>query len=427
MSNHINSKMSDATANAEASRCLFCFDAPCQKDCPAGIDVPGFIRRMTQRNLRGACQLIVRENPLPWICGVLCPTKRLCASRCPREFLDRVIDIGGLQAYASVEEDHGEMVNPSERLSRKHIAIIGTGPAGLAAISYLSQDGFEIEVFEAEDYAGGLITCGIPPYKIDKKRAFQEIGRILDRPGISVHLGFRIKYPFELLKEFDAVFVATGIGGEEIDKKFLKFKNVYPATEFLKELNKSQLQGRTFKKNLGPNVLIIGGGNTALNAAVSARLLEVPNVTVVYRRTEKEMPAWSHELEMARKQGVNFSFLLEPLSFSGSDGKVSQVTFRQTKLGEPGPDGRRRVIPMGAKRVVMESSSVILGTGRKKIELKWLKKEKVDHTTGRVEGKNVFLGGEVLHGAGLIVQAVADGKKAADEIKRLLQERDNQR
>jgi len=419
-----NREMTDAQARAEASRCLFCFDAPCQIDCPAGIDAPGFIRRILQQNVPGAYHLIHRENPLPWICGILCPTERLCAFRCPRKLVDHAIDIGRLQAYASIDKAQTKISKPSKASSRNRVAVVGTGPAGLTAISCLARDGFQVVVYEAEDWAGGLITYGISPYKIDKRRAIQEIGNILDQPGISVHLRTRVPDPNELLKEHAAVFVATGIGGESLDRSVSRFKNVYRATEFLKTVNRTYLHGQPFKRDLGPEVLVIGGGNTALNAAVSIRLLGASNVTVIYRRTETEMPAWSHEMATARKCGVNFRFLLEPLSFIGDEGKASHVVFRQTELGEPGADGRRKVLAQRGKQVEIAATFVILSTGReRKNGLKWLKREKVDQSTGRLEGSNIFLGGDLLHGAGLVVQAVADGKKAAHEIERLLRGR----
>ncbi|OGP93642.1 MAG: hypothetical protein A2156_15840 [Deltaproteobacteria bacterium RBG_16_48_10] len=417
-------EMTDVQAKAEASKCLFCFDAPCQTDCPVGIDAPGFIRRILQQNVQGAYHLIHRENPLPWICGILCPTERLCASRCPRKLMDHAIDIGRLQAYASIDKAQAKISKPSRGTLGNRVAVVGTGPAGLTAISCLARNGFQVVVYEAEGRAGGLITYGIPPYKIDKRRAIQEIENILDQPGISVHLRTRVPDPNELLKEHVAVFVATGIGGEMLDRSVAKFKNVYRATEFLKTLNRTHLQGRPFKRDLGPEVLVIGGGSTALNAAVSIRLLGSPNVTVIYRRTETEMPAWRHEITTARKCGVNFRFLLEPSSFIGDEGKVSHVVFRQTELGELGADGRRKVLARRGKKVEIAASSVILGTGREKRNgLRWLKREKVDESTGRLEGANIFLGGELLRGAGLIVQAVADGKKAAHEIEMLLRGR----
>ncbi len=417
-------EMTEGQAKAEASRCLFCFDAPCQSDCPAGIDVPGFIRRILQQNVQGAYHLIHCENPLAWVCGILCPTEKLCASHCPRKLMDHAIDIGRLQAYASIDKAQAKISKPSRGTLRNRVAVVGTGPAGLTAISCLARDGFHVVVYEAEDRAGGLITYGIPPYKIDKRRAIQEIENTLDQPDISVHLKTKVPDPKELLKEYAAVFVATGIGGETLDQSMFKFKNVYRATEFLKKLNRTHLQRRPFKMDLGPEILVIGGGNTALNAAVSIRLLGSPNVTVIYRRTETEMPAWSHEIATARKCGVNFRFLLEPSSFKGDQGKVSHVLFRQTELGEPGTDGRRKVLPRGGKKVEIAASSVILGTGREKRNgLEWLKREKVDESTGRLAGTNVFLGGELLRGAGLIVQAVADGKKAAREIEMFLRGR----
>lgn len=203
----------------EAFRCLFCFEAPCKMDCPAGIDVPGFIRRIMQDNLRGANQLIRRENPLSWVCGVLCPTDRLCASRCPRRRMDRAIDIGGLQAYASIRSFEVPVSNEKQAIFKNRVAIVGAGPAGLTAALYLSQQGVKVDLFDAEEFPGGLITYGIRPDKVDKKKALREIENLLSHPGISIHLKTRISDPHDLLKNHDAVYVATGLGEEEIDKE----------------------------------------------------------------------------------------------------------------------------------------------------------------------------------------------------------------
>lgn len=181
-------EMAEMLAKQEASRCLFCFDAPCQADCPAGIDVPQFLRRMAQENLRGAYDLIRSENPIPWICGILCPTEMLCARHCCCGVLDRAIRIGELQAYATRHEHSRSKFFPAGKRSGNRVAVIGTGPAGLAAISSLSQAAFDVTAFEAEDYPGGLITYGMPPYKINKQKALSEIKGILRSPGVSVHL-----------------------------------------------------------------------------------------------------------------------------------------------------------------------------------------------------------------------------------------------
>ncbi len=417
--------MTDETARTEASRCLFCFDAPCQRDCPAGIDVSRFIRRILQEDVEGAYRVIRRENPLPWICGVLCPTERLCASHCPRQRMDSAIRIGALQVYASIWNRNNKIVFPRPVESLKNrVAIVGAGPAGLTAASYLSQSGLKVSIFEAEEHVGGLITYGVPPHRIDKKQALLELGKIVQREGISIHLGSRITDPFQLLKKYGAVFVATGIGTERLDERVSKFKNVYRATDFLKELNLAHFKNRTVRGDFGPETLVIGGGDTALDTAVSVRRLTGSNVTVLYRRTEKEMPAGGRELASAREEGIHFRFLLEPKSFYGRSGEVSRVIFQQTRLGRLGPDGRRKVVLGGGPDVVMATSAVIMATGRKRDEsANWLKDRKVNPSNGRVGKTNVFIGGEMKGGGGLAVLAVADGKAVARTIEGFLRER----
>ena len=416
--------MTDETAKAEASRCLFCFDALCQRDCPAGIDVPRFIRRILQEDLEGAYQVIRQENPLPWICGVLCPTERLCTSHCPRQRMDSAIRIGALQVYASTWDRNDEIVSrQSVEFSKNRVAIVGAGPAGLAAASYLSQSGLRVSIFEAEEHVGGLITYGVPPHRIDKRQALLELEKIVQGEGISVHLGNRITDPFQLSKEYGAVFVATGIGPEHLDEKVSKFKNIYRATDFLKELNLAHLKNRTVRRDFGPETLVIGGGDTALDAAVGVRRLTGSNVTVLYRRTEKEMPAGSHELAAARKEGIHFRFLLEPKFFGGKSGKVSRVIFRQTRLARLGSDGRRKVVVGDGPEMVMAASAVIMATGRKREEsADWLKGWKVIPSSGRVGNTNVFIGGEMKGGGGLAIQAVADGMAVARGIEGFLKE-----
>ena len=400
----------------EASRCLYCFEAPCKMDCPAGIDVPGFIRRIMQDNLRGAYQLIRRENPLSWVCGVLCPTDRLCASRCPRRRMDRAIDIGGLQAYASMRSFEVPVSNEKQAIFKNRVAIVGAGPAGLTAALYLSQHGVKVDLFDAEEFPGGLITHGIRPDKVDKKKALREIEDLLFHPGISIHLKTRISDPHDLLKDHEAVYVATGLGEEEIDERAARFDHVYPATVFLKEVNTSTLRGQPFRGHLGESLLVIGGGNTAMDAAITAHLSGVLNVTIVYRRTEDEMPAWKHEVEEARMRGIDLRFLLGPDSFHGKDGRISKVTFKPMKLGRPGSDGRKRVIPGKGPTVTLEASSVIMATGRKVKTPRWLRDETFDPAKGRLGESRIWIGGELRQGVGLIVQAVSDGKEAARQI-----------
>ena len=405
-----------ASAKAEATRCLFCFDAPCETDCPAGIDVPGFIRRIMQDNVRGAYQLIRRENPLSWICGALCPTERLCASRCPRKSKDTAIDIAGLQTLASREHRPTLSSKEGKGSGNGRAAIVGAGPAGLTAAWYLLDRGFKVDLYEAEEYPGGLVTYGIRPDKVNKERALNEMEGLLHHPGITTHMKVRISDPRDLLKGHSLVYVATGLGPEKVDDAAAHLKNIYPATGFLKEVNKASLKGRTFRRDFGKGVLVIGGGNTAMDSAIAARLSGASDVTIVYRRTEEEMPAWGRERETARRHGANFRFLLEPVSFRGKDGRIDRVVFRPTRLGRRGRDGRRELIPAGGSNVSIAAGTVIWATGRKKEMPVWAGSETIDTAHGRLGKSRIWIGGELRRGAGLVVEAVADGKRIAREI-----------
>ena len=411
------------SAKAEATRCLFCFDAPCKADCPAGIDVPGFIRRIMQDNVQGAYRLIRDENPLSWVCSVLCPTEKLCASRCPRRLKDRSIDIGGLQAHACRE--NRPRVSPAKEggNGRGPVAVVGAGPAGLTVAWYLLEQGFSIDLYEAEEQPGGLVIYGIRPDKMDKGRAVREIAGLLRHPGISAHWKARIEDPRSLLKSHSAVYVATGLGKEWLDESAARLRGVWPATAFLREVNTAFVKGRSFKKDLGESVLVIGGGNTAIDAAITARLAGASNVTIIYRRTEREMPVRRHEFETALLHGIHIRFLLEPVSFRGKAGKIDKVLFRPTGLGRPGRDGRRRVIPGRGPNVSIPASTVILATGREREKPEWARDEKIDPFTGRVEKSRIWIGGELRQGAGLVVEAVSDGKRAAREIIKALGEK----
>jgi dihydropyrimidine dehydrogenase (NAD+) subunit PreT len=407
---------SDFEGRTEASRCLFCFDAPCKTDCPAEIDVPRFIRGIVQDNVRGAYRLILSQNPLSWVCGVLCPDERLCASRCPRRLMDKAIDIKGLQAYASQAHLLHPLPEGKGNTVEGRVAIVGAGPAGITAAFYLAERGIAVDVFEGEELPGGLMTYGIRPDKVNKMGVLHEIGQLLNHPRLSLHFKARVSDPRDLLRDHRAVYVATGLSAEKVDERAAPFKNVYGATAFLKEVNKAHLKGQALKRPPGKDVLVIGGGNTAMDAAITACRSGASNVTIVYRRTENEMPAWEHELAEVRRQGAHLRFLLEPTSFRRKDGKIARVIFRPMKLGRPGPDGRKKVFPDTGPNVSMEASSVIFATGRERVTPGWLGNDKIDPQSGRLGRSALWVGGELRRGVGLIVQAVADGKRAAQEI-----------
>jgi NADPH-dependent glutamate synthase beta subunit-like oxidoreductase len=330
--------------------------------------------------------------------------------------MDKAIDIKGLQAYASQAHLLHPLPEGEGNTVEGRVAIVGAGPAGITAAFYLSAMGIEVDVFECEEFPGGLMTYGIRPDKVNKMGVLHEIGHLLNHPRLSLHFKARVSDPRDLLRDHRAVYVATGLSAEKVDERAARFKNVYGATAFLKEVNKAHLKGRVLKRLLGKDVLVIGGGNTAMDAAITACRSGASNVTIVYRRTENEMPAWEHERAEARKQGAHLRFLLEPTSFRRKDGKIASVIFRPMKLGRPGPDGRKKVFPDTGPNVSMEASSLIFATGRDRVTPGWLENDKIDPESGRLGRRALWVGGELRRGVGLIVQAVADGKRAAQEI-----------
>jgi len=309
----------------------------------------------------------------------------------------------------------------SQKKRRGKVAIVGAGPAGLSAAHYLSQEGIRVAIYETEELPGGLITYGIPPYKIDKKKALEEMKRLLNHPAISFMTKTSVVNPMNLDPEYDAVFIATGGGKENLEDEIAGSQNVYRASDFLRAINLSELQGREIQMDLGSEVLVIGGGNTAMDVAISLRRMNVPKVTVVYRRSEKEIPAWPRERSRAKEEGVHFQFLLEPGSFEKENGKVKKIIFRRMELGERDPDGRASVKRSSLPPVAREAKSVIMSTGQKHAK-DWIKGVggRVDDKTGRLGNSPIFIGGDFKRGGGLIVHAVGDGKKAALEILKLL-------
>ena len=420
---HSFQRWGPASVRKEAGRCLFCFDAPCRADCPAGIDVPSFIRRILHENPRGASELIRRENPLGWLCGILCPVERLCTSHCHRAKMDKAIDIGGLQAFASGPIREAKL--SSRTRSRRRVAVVGAGPSGLSAAFYLSQGGVDVDLFEANTFPGGLITFGIRPDKIEKREALKEMEALISDNRISLHLRKRVADPRQLTAGNDAVYVATGLGAEGVPGNLLQYRNVFSATAFLRNVNEAALRDRPYRKRLDEPVFIIGGGNTAMDAAITAKRLGAADVTVVYRRTEAEMPAWKYEIKATQNAGVIFRFLLEPASFRGRKDRLYDVVFRSMRLGDLGPDGRRKAIPVVGRTLILKAGTLILATGREAARPPWLAREAVGVSSGRLGESRVWIGGELRQGGGLIVRAVADGKRAAQEILTALEKRNS--
>jgi glutamate synthase (NADPH/NADH) small chain len=417
-------------AIAEAARCLFCHDAPCNKNCPAGIDVAGFIRRIRGKDFRSAIRIIKENNFLPGICARVCPVEELCEKACSSTELTEPINISALQRFVSDLKTEKE-VKPPEKASPtgKKVAVIGSGPAGIAAAAELSKRGHEVTIFEAKEVLGGTLVYGIPPYRLPKDVAGWEIKRISDL-GVKIKVNKPIRKIKGLFDEgFDAIFIGTGmmksislnIPGEDL-------KGVYLGFELLERVSKAALGEGELPSLSGKRVAVIGGGDVAIDAARCGLRLGAKDVILVYRRTQEEMPAHVSEVNAAKEEGVKFRFLSAPIKILGDEGRVIGLECIRMELGPKDETGRRRPIPIPGSEFRLDVDVVIEAIGQA-IDEKFIQDNPdIKISGGRIvvdeksmtSSPGVFAGGDVVNGGATVVQAIAEGKKAAEGINNYL-------
>ena len=408
-------------AVAEAYRCIKCQDAPCNKGCLAGIDVAKFIRQIANRNFGGAIRVIREDNVLPGVCARICPQRELCEGKCSSTELAQAIHIGKLQRFAAdYEREKGAKL--LGRLAPKgfSLAVVGGGPAGLSAAATLVRLGYDVDLFEANPLPGGLLTYAVPPYRLPYDVVRDEIAYI-EALGVHIHGSAPVSDIPALLGTYEAVFV--GLGASEPLPLAIEGENLPGAIhglDLLREIKLAEIEHRNVQFDMGKRVELIGGGNTVMDAAVSARRLDASEVTVRYRRTETEMPAWKDEIAFARKEGVKLEFLCAPKRILAKNGRVGAVQYLRMKLEEPDASGRPRPIPIEGSEFVVEADSVIIAAGQTarggllggvdRSPEGWIRVESERMATS-IEG--IFAGGDVVNGGDTAVRAVGDGKKAA--------------
>jgi len=415
-------------ALVESSRCYFCFDAPCMEACPTSIDIPNFIRMISTDNVRGAAEKIFEQNILGGMCARVCPTEILCEDSCVRNTSeDKPVNIGALQRYAT-DRLMAQGIHPFQRetLSGKKVAVIGGGPAGLSAAHRLAMLGHDVTIFDAKDKLGGLNEYGIAAYKTVNDFAQREVDWLLKIGGITTKTGTVLGRDItleQLRRDFDAVFIGFGLAG--INALGLDGENVGGVLDAVDYI--AQLRQAKDKSSLpvGRKIVVIGGGNTAIDIAVQSRRLGAEDVTLVYRRGPDQMSATWHEQEFAQVNGVKIKHWAKPVRLISHQGAIREIEFEYTQL-----DGEGRLIGTG------ETFSLFCDVIFKAIGQKLVKDlvngkahESLDLANGKIVVNddmqtslpNVWAGGDcVATGIDLTVQGVEDGKVAAIAIDRYL-------
>lgn len=423
---------SEETAINEALRCLECKNMPCVSGCPVNIHIPEFIAKIKEGDFEAAYQVIAKSSSLPAVCGRVCPQETQCEAKCVRGIKGESVGIGRLERFvADWHNTHNTDAVLKPESNGHKVAIVGSGPSGLACAGDLAKKGYQVTVFEALHVAGGVLVYGIPEFRLPKTVVQKEVDT-LKALGVKIETNVVIGKTItvdELFEDgFEAVFIGSGAGlprfmgipGEALN-------GVYSANEFLTRNNLM----KAYKSDSATPVMqtkktvVVGGGNVAMDAARTAKRLGA-DVTVVYRRTEKELPARREEVEHAIEEGIVFKFLTNPLEIKGENGWVKTVVCEQMELGEPDASGRARPVKIPDSDFEVEADCVIMSIGTSpnpliKSTTDGLEVNRwggiiVEEETGLTSREGVYAGGDAVTGAATVILAMGAGKTAAKAI-----------
>ncbi|MFC1482625.1 NADPH-dependent glutamate synthase [Candidatus Margulisiibacteriota bacterium] len=434
---------SEEEAIQEAQRCIQCKNPTCIDGCPVEIDIKKFILQISEKDYKGAYATIREKNNFPSICGRVCPAEYQCMKTCVFTKKDepfaseRAINVHYLERFVGdygMKHCRDGKQGTSTKLKHANVAVVGSGPAGLCVAGELARHGVKVTVFEGLHTTGGVLRYGIPPFRLPRSIMDYEI-KSLEKLGVKIIPNYLVGKNItleELQADYSAVFLGLGAG----IPSFMKIPgenlcNIYSANEFLTRVN--LLHAFNFPKyhtpvNVGKHMIVIGGGNTAMDAArVALRLQKMkgiePNTSILYRRTEIEMPARRLEIEHAKEEGVQFKLLVQPKEFSGNEkGCVTKITSLQCELGEPDDSGRRRPVPIKGSEFEMDCDVAIVAVGLLANQLLTnvtpeLKVDKwhdviVNPETMETSVKGVYAGGDIVGGEGTVIEAMGMGKRA---------------
>ena len=434
----VESNLTQEQVKLEASRCLHCKNPKCVQGCPVNIQIPEFIKALKEDNLEEAGKIIRQTSMLPSVCGRVCPQERQCEGNCVLGIKGQPVAIGALERYVG---DNTKAEQTEIKPSGKKVAVVGSGCAGITAAADLRKAGHEVVVFEALHKLGGVLRYGIPPFRLPRTILDREITN-LKSMGVVFHTDVVVGKSITLkqLKEdgFDAIFICSGAGlPKMMHIKGENLNGVFSANEFLTRVNLMGA-GRDPESitplRVGKKVAVIGGGNVAMDAARTAVRVGFEEVSILYRRTEKELPARLEEIRHAKEEGVQFKFLHAPVEILENEGYVAGMKFELCELGEPDATGRRK--PVGTGKFVVEDVDTVivaLGTGPNPIIQRSAEAEgldiitdakgyiSVDADTRSTNIPCVFAGGDVAPvGASNAINAMGAGKKAAKAINEML-------
>jgi len=414
-------------AKVDANRCLFCYDAPCMKSCPTSIDVPKFIKQIATENIKGSAKTIFSSNIMGAGCSKVCPVEKLCEGACVYNLLEEEpIPIAKLQRYSTemAMKENWQLFQRKTATGKK-VAVVGAGPAGLSCAHVLSREGIDVTIYEKESKGGGLMTYGIAAYKVTPQFCEDEVNYITSIGGIEIkynqELGKDITLS-QLKKEYDAVYLGIGVGvARQLEIPGEKLEGVVDAIEFIYDIRSKGYPSVP----VGDKVAVIGMGMTAIDAATQAKRLGAKEVTMLYRRTEAEMPCTKHELDIAMLDGCEVIWLAAPQKIKGSAGKVKQLVCSKMKLGEPDASGRRSPVDTG-ETFTLDVDMIIKAAGQTPYE-KLIKKLNIQHSKFKITIENcatnirgVFAGGDAVNGGKEVVDAVQAGKDGAAAILKFL-------
>ncbi|HIU33982.1 MAG TPA: NADPH-dependent glutamate synthase [Candidatus Pullichristensenella excrementigallinarum] len=425
----------EAMALEEATRCIGCKNAPCMTGCPVNVHIPEFIAHVKAGEFDKAYDVIRQTNSLPAICGRVCPQENQCESKCVRGIKGDPVGIGRLERFcADYAMAHKRPQEALPEKNGKRVAVVGSGPSGLTCAGDLAKKGYDVTIYEALHTPGGVLVYGIPEFRLPKSLVREEI-RTVEALGVKIETNVVVGRSVtleELFEEgFSAIYIGSGAGLPRFQKiPGENLNGVYSANEFLTRVN--LMKAYSFPQadtpvRVGKKVAVIGGGNVAMDAARSAMRLGAEEVSIVYRRSEKEMPARLEEVHHAKEEGVIFRMLTNPTRILGDErGSVTGMEVVEMELGEPDASGRRRPVVKEGSEYTLEVDTVVVAIGNSPNPLirdttPGLATQKwggliVDEETGATSLENVYAGGDAVTGAATVILAMGAGKTAAKAI-----------